>query len=147
MVVEHELNVSAEAFFCEITKSIIGDVKRQTGKNIRVSQLKPKMNYKKKIPGRSSSNAEVVVKILECELNRVYSSSFTSKIDETIVKYEIEQIDDNKIKVTYTETYHILQKHHGHFGEGRYFEKKSVKRAKKLLKQIEETILQSNLGE
>lgn len=140
MVVEKELSVSAEAFFKEITKSILGDIRRQTGKKVHASQLKPGTNYKKKIPGRSSSNAEVRVKILACEPNNLYSSSFTSSIDETITTYEIFSLDEDHIRVRYSEEYRLLQKTSRLFNESRYMEKKSEKRALKLLQKIEDTI-------
>ena len=141
MVVEKVLNVSAEDFFNEIMKSIIGDIKRQTGKNVHASQIKPKMNYKKKIQGRSSANSEVVVKVLECVPNQVYCSSFTSKIDETVVRYEIIQQGLEKILVRYTENYTLTKKRHGFFDESNYLEKRSEKKALKLLDKIERTIL------
>ena len=141
MVVEKELKVSAEAFFNEITKSIVGDIRRQTGKKVHASQLKPGTNYKKKIPGRPSSNAEVRVKILACEPNILYSSSFTSSIDETITTYEISSLDTDRILVRYTEEYRLLRKISRLFDESRYMEKRSQKRGLKLLKKIEDTIL------
>ena len=140
MVVEKELKVSAEAFFNEITKSILGDIRRQTGKKVHASQLKAGTNKKKK-PGRPSSNAEVKVKILACEPNTLYSSSFTSSIDETITTYEIFSLDTDRILVRYTEEYRLLRKTSRLFDESRYMEKRSQKRGLKLLKKIEDTIL------
>lgn len=138
------LNVSSKTFFDEIVRSILEDIQRQTNRKMHASQLKSGLTYKKKISGRSSKNAEVIIKILECVPSKIYSASFTSEIDITTVTYEIEEKEENKICVTYTETFKLLSgkklrsqsKLHK-----MYLHKKSEKKSRKLLKHIEEYIL------
>lgn len=69
------LNVSSKTFFDEIVRSILGDIQRQTNRKMHASQLKSGLTYKKKISGRSSKNAEVIIKILECVPSKIYSAS------------------------------------------------------------------------
>lgn len=138
------LNVSSKAFFDEIIRSILGDIQRHTNRKMHASQLKARLTYKKKIPGRSSKNEEVVIKILECVPLKIYSASFTSEMDITTIAYEIEEKEENKICVTYTEAFKLLSgkklrsqsKLHK-----MYLCKKSEKKSRKLLKDIEEYIL------
>lgn len=139
------LKVSATDFFNEITRSILSDIQRQTNKTMHASQIKSGLKYKKKINGRSSANAEVAIKVLQCIPNKIYESSFTSAIDVTTTKYEIEELVNNEIKVIYSETYHLLNnkelKSKKIFGDA-YINKKSEKRGKQLLHHIEDYILQ-----
>lgn len=78
---------------------------------------------------------------MACEPNALYSSSFTSSIDETITTYEISSLDTDRILVRYTEEYRLLRKISRLFDESRYMERRSQKRGLKLLKKIEDTIL------
>lgn len=145
MQVNEVLKVSSTDFFNEIVRSILSDIQRQTSKTMHASQIKPGLKYKKKIEGRSSTNAEVTIKVLQCIPNKVYESSFTSSIDVTTTKYEIEELSDDEIKVSYSETYQLLDnkklKSKKIIGDA-YINKKSEKRGKKLLKHIEDYILQ-----
>ena len=70
-------------------------------------------SYTKRLPKRSTKNAEVIVKILDCIPNRRYCASFTSQMDITIVSYDIEVMDAGTIAVTYEENYPVSYTHLG----------------------------------
>lgn len=145
MKVTANLSVSAQDFFKVITQSILSDIQQKTNKKMHASQLKPGVNYKKRIPRRFSTNDEVIVKVLCCIENKVYESSYTSAIDITTVRYEITSLEENKICVTYSETYTLKDKQSSvsqNFFMGRMSDRANNRRGMKLLKQIENYILE-----
>lgn len=144
MLVKEMLSVSAVDFFNEIVRSILTDIQKQTNKTMHASQIKPGLTYKKHIRGRFSTNAEVTIKVLQCIPNKVYESSYTSAIDLTTTKYEIEGLENGRIQVMYSESYTLLHKKQERgkkiFAE-EFLDKTSEKRGRKLLKHIEGYIL------
>ena len=103
MGVRQHLQVSAEAFFAEIMTSICADIQKATKKKVRMAILEKGYSYTKRLPKRSTKNAKVIVKVLDCIPNRHYCASFTSQMDITIVSYDIEVMDAGTIAVTYEE--------------------------------------------
>lgn len=100
-------------------------------------------SYTKRLPKRSTKNAEVIVKILDCIPNRRYCASFTSQMDITIVSYDIEVMDAGTIAVTYEENYQLkdaYQLKHRFFRDT-LLAKDAQKRGIKLLKHIEHCII------
>ena len=83
MKVRQHLQVSAEAFFAEIMTSICADIQKETKKKVRMAILEKGYSYTKRLPKRSTKNAEVIVKILDCIPNRRYCASFTSPVSYT----------------------------------------------------------------
>lgn len=143
MKIIEQLQVSDEAFFTEITRSIIADIQKMTNKHVHASQLKTGLTYRKTLPNRSHMNNEVTVRILNCIPNQLYQSSFCSSIDRTIVTYRIQKIDEQKIDVTYEEEYKLIKGSHKRrlqFIQKSYQKKKSEKAGRQLLKHIESYI-------
>lgn len=148
-----KLNVTADEFFKEITDSIIGDIKKTTNKSIHASQIKPGLNYKKVLPNqkvlpnRFKGNSEVTVRVLSCIPLKEYSSVFESDVDRTYVTYRIENILEDGIEASYEESYETkkgngtISSQNGLFGQ-KYLDKQSFKKGKKLLKKIEDYIIQ-----
>ena len=128
-----KLNVTADEFFKEITDSIIGDIKKTTNKSIHASQIKPGLNYKKVLPNRFKGNSEVTVKVLSCIPLKEYSSVFESDVDRIEASYE-ESYETKKGNGT-------IRSQNGLFGQ-KYLDKQSFKKGKKLLKKIEDYIIQ-----
>ena len=142
-----KLNVTADEFFKEITDSIIGDIKKTTNKSIHASQIKPGLNYKKVLPNRFKGNSEVTVRVLSCIPLKEYPSVFESDVDRTYVTYRIENILEDGIEASYEESYETkkgngtIRSQNGLFGQ-KYLDKQSFKKGKKLLKKIEDYIIQ-----
>ena len=140
-----KLGVTAEEFFKVITDSVISDVRKVTNRAIHRSQIKAGFKYKKVLPNRFKTNAEVLVKVLNCVLPIEYDVLFESAIDYTYVSYRVEKEYPDGIDASYEEKYELkndqktLHRQFSFFGKN-YLLKRNMKKGKKILRQIENYI-------
>lgn len=138
MRVHVELNVSDKEFYDVMMKSLQEDVKNASKKKLEV---KEGLKYKKKSSQRTGIGSEITVHIKKLIPNRLYVATFNTAIDHTQITYEIEALNDSKIKVTYEEEYENISTKPVPAWKQKMAEKQSAKKAKKMLMGVEQFIL------
>ena len=100
------------------------------------------MKFKKELSSKFSQKVESSVELINIEENKEYSLVYKTSLGENIVKYLLNDIDDENLEVEYIEEYYtdsFWNKYNNMIVEFlmSYFLKKKKKR---VLKQIEEYI-------
>ena len=100
------------------------------------------MKFKKELNSKFSQKVESSVELINTEENKEYSLVYKTSLGENIVKYLLNDIDDENLEVEYIEEYYtdsFWNKYNNMMVEFlmSYFLKKKKKR---VLKQIEEYI-------
>jgi hypothetical protein len=106
MDITKKLNVSAEAFFNTLVDSIAYDVKHSIGRAVGYESMKDGFSYKKQMANRFGQQGDVTISVTELVKPTIYAASFEAKTGTNFVKYEIEEIGENKISVHYVESFH-----------------------------------------
>lgn len=99
------MNVTARDFFDMLVDSVLYDIKKSTGKKINRSQFHKGTNYRKKIKTNAKGKKGVLVKVTVTafEAPYLYEATFSGDTDSTRIRYEIEELEDDQIRVTYSE--------------------------------------------
>ena len=100
------------------------------------------MKFKKELSSKFSQKVESSVELINIEENKEYSLVYKTSLGENVVKYLLNNIDDENLEVEYIEEYYtdsFWNKYNNMIVEFlmSYFLKKKKKR---VLKQIEEYI-------
>ncbi len=98
-----KLNVSASDFYNTILLSLTKDIKQATGKNIAITDLDYGYKCQKRIR-RKGKLVESNIDIKRPVLNKEIMTIITVKKEVYELKYTIEELDDNLIRVTHTQT-------------------------------------------
>ncbi|MFI3116215.1 MAG: DUF3284 domain-containing protein [Clostridia bacterium] len=96
-----ELNVNIDDFYDFIEKSVKEDIKNAT--NEEVLELTEGFSYEKKLQNSLKQSGSVLALIEKYERKVCYKSKITSNQGYNYVSFETEEIDDENIKLTYTE--------------------------------------------
>lgn len=91
------MNVRADQLYDAILDSISYEAKISKKKVVKG------FSYTKEMKTKMSAKGNILVTIEDLEENRIYAARFSSAQGENYLKYEINEIDENKIEVTYTE--------------------------------------------
>lgn len=131
MVVTKNLNISAECFFQVLEDSFLHESENQT--------LKLNASYKKELTNTVSKSVNVTVTITEYDPPHIYKSEIVTNSDVNTILYEVNQVSDNEICVTYTEDFKSKDKSRTlNYKFIMFFMKKrSIKRMNLQLLQIE----------
>ena len=137
------LSVDANDFFDAITQSVVYDACQATGKKIRKSHLKKGFSYTKKVKNSLGKKENAHVCILEYDEPVIYKVKFEVSTGNNIMTYKIETQEDERIRVTYSEEFVSDIEMEGRSSKimNAINEKRAVRRARKLLKNIERYIL------
>ena len=103
--VEEKLYVNADVFFDKIAESIAYDITASTGKNVRPKQIHKGFSYTKDMKNKMKRAGRVKVTITDFEAPRIYKAKFESSQGINTISYEIEQLDEDHIGVTYMEDF------------------------------------------
>ncbi len=104
-------------------------------------ELKEGLKYKKTSAQRKGIGSEITVHIKKLVPNELYVATFNTAIDHTTISYKIEALNESKIKVTYEEVYENVSSQNVPAWRQKMAEKQSIKKAKKMFKEIEKFIL------
>ena len=134
MKLKMKLNVSSSEFY----NFLLENLKRE----LNVKKIEKGMKFKKELSSKFSQKVESSVELINLEENKEYSLVYKTTLGENIVKYLLNDIDDENLEVEYIEEYYtdsFWNKYHNMIVEFlmSYFLKKKKKR---VLKQIEEYI-------
>ena len=134
MKLKMKLNVSSSEFY----NFLLENLKRE----LNVKKIEKGMKFKKELSSKFSQKVESSVELINIEENKEYSLVYKTSLGENIVKYLLNDIDDENIEVEYIEEYYtdsFWNKYNNMIVEFlmSYFLKKKKKR---VLKQIEEYI-------
>ncbi|WP_414838682.1 DUF3284 domain-containing protein [Carnobacterium sp. TMP28] len=108
MEIIKKLNIPAEFFYDNVMKSVLFDIREQTGKQLSHDQLK-NFSYIKTF----SKNSSAKIEIEKVEKNKTYHYRTSTTANDYVVQYDITVLDDKKCEVRYKETmesYGFLQK-------------------------------------
>lgn len=134
MKLKMKLNVSSSEFY----NFLLENLKRE----LNVKKIEKGMKFKKELNSKFSQKVESSVELINLEENKEYSLVYKTSLGENIVKYLLNDIDDENLEVEYIEEYYtdsFWNKYNNMIVEFlmSYFLKKKKKR---VLKQIEEYI-------
>ena len=134
MKLKIKLNVSSSEFY----NFLLENLKRE----LNVKKIEKGMKFKKELSSKFSQKVESCVELINIEENKEYSLVYKTSLGENIVKYLLNDIDDENLEVEYIEEYYtdsFWNKYNNMIVEFlmSYFLKKKKKR---VLKQIEEYI-------
>lgn len=134
MKLKMKLNVSSSEFY----NFLLENLKRE----LNIKKIEKGMKFKKELSSKFSQKIESSVELINLEENKEYSLLYKTPLGENIVKYLLNDIDDENLEVEYIEEYYtdsFWNKYNNMIVEFlmSYFLKKKKKR---VLKQIEEYI-------
>ena len=134
MKLKMKLNVSSSEFY----NFLLENLKRE----LNVKKIEKGMKFKKELSSKFSQKIESSVELINLEENKEYSLVYKTSLGENIVKYLLNDIDNENLEVEYIEEYYtdsFWNKYNNMIVEFlmSYFLKKKKKR---VLKQIEEYI-------
>ena len=134
MKLKMKLNISSSEFY----NFLLENLKRE----LNVKKIEKGMKFKKELSSKFSQKVESSVELINIEENKEYSLVYKTSLGENIVKYLLNDIDDENLEVEYIEEYYtdsFWNKYNNMIVEFlmSYFLKKKKKR---VLKQIEEYI-------
>lgn len=134
MKLKMKLNVSSSEFY----NFLLENLKRE----LNIKKIEKGMKFKKELSSKFSQKVESSVELINLEENKEYSLVYKTSLGENIVKYLLNDIDDENLEVEYIEEYYtdsFWNKYNNMIVEFlmSYFLKKKKKR---VLKQIEEYI-------
>lgn len=134
MKLKIKLNISSSEFY----NFLLENLKRE----LNVKKIEKGMKFKKELSSKFSQKVESSVELINIEENKEYSLVYKTSLGENIVKYLLNDIDDENLEVEYIEEYYtdsFWNKYNNMIVEFlmSYFLKKKKKR---VLKQIEEYI-------
>lgn len=134
MKLKMKLNVSSSEFY----NFLLDNLKRE----LNIKKIEKGMKFKKELSSKFSQKVESSVELINLEENKEYSLLYKTPLGENIVKYLLNDIDDENLEVEYIEEYYtdsFWNKYNNMIVEFlmSYFLKKKKKR---VLKQIEEYI-------
>lgn len=134
MKLKMKLNVSSSEFY----NFLLDNLKRE----LNIKKIEKGMKFKKDLKSKFSQKVESSVELINIEENKEYSLLYKTSLGENIVKYLLNDIDDENLEVEYIEEYYtdsFWNKYNNMIVEFlmSYFLKKKKKR---VLKQIEEYI-------
>lgn len=99
MIIEKELKISAKNFYDKIIDSVVFDIRKTTGKDVTRNQLK-NFEYIKEFS--KINRARILIE--EVVPNRVYQFRTSTTRNDFTVRYEIEELAENRCKIHYEET-------------------------------------------
>lgn len=137
--VQEKLYVSAEDFFNCVAESVAYDISDITGKKTRVKQIHKGFTYNKTMKNKVKQKGDVKVTITEWNPPYEYSAIFASSGGENTLSYQIEDLSDGYIGVTYRENFIGASKNKDMNFKivNVFYKKKAKRRAVKLLRAIE----------
>ncbi|MGO1368484.1 MAG: DUF3284 domain-containing protein [Senegalia sp. (in: firmicutes)] len=143
MKVSLDLQVSKEEFFDFLYNSVIKDVKESTGKDLSKEDIVEGFKYEKILKTRVGELGEIKISLVEFNLYKKYKARYESKQGENIIEYDVNSLSDEKIKVIYREKYIAPDMIKAlNFKIANFFnKKKTMQKAKNLLKNIESYII------
>lgn len=99
MEIVKKMKIPAEFFYDNVMKSVLFDIRYQTGKQLTQDQLK-NFSYIKTF----SKNSSAKFKIEKIEKNKTYHYRTSTTANDYTVQYDIKAIDDKNCEVHYKET-------------------------------------------
>lgn len=137
--VQEKLYVDAQDFFSSVAESVAYDISDVTGKKTRVKQIHKNLTYTKVMKNKLRRKGDVKVTITKWDPPYTYEASFTSLQGVNTISYQVEELSDGYIGVTYQEDFHgtSSSKDLNFKLVNLFYKRKATKRAKTLLRAIE----------
>lgn len=98
MEIVKRLNVPVEYLYDTVVKSVLADIKTQTGKKIPVHKLKGYKYIK-----TFSKNARATIQIEDLVENRLYQYRTSTNKNDFLVIYQFKPLSGNRCELHYTE--------------------------------------------
>ncbi len=103
MEIIRELKVSAGALFDVLLNSVANEVSQATGELTAPDEITEGLQYTKSMQNKLGMAGTTVVTIEELDVPRVYASRIDTDKDSYRVRYAVEPVTDEAIRVTYSE--------------------------------------------
>lgn len=103
MEITRELNVRAEDLFDVLLRSVANEVSQATGELTGPEDITQGLQFTKSMQNKLGMSGATVVTIEELDAPRVYASRIDTENDSYKVRYAVEPLADDKIRVTYSE--------------------------------------------
>ena len=138
MTVTREINTTAKKFFDLLIISVKHDIKQATGNDVETENLKAGYTYEKNLTNKIGGESKVKATLINVEQPLFYEAEFLSRRGKNTVQYKIEEINQNRIQVTYSESYDPADKISGTNYKivSFFYKRSSKKRMNMLLKQM-----------
>nr|WP_300002023.1 DUF3284 domain-containing protein [Tissierella sp.] len=148
MQTDLKLDVSKEEFFDFLSASIIGDIKQSTGEELLKEDIAENYTYEKNIKNKMGRAGDVKVTIVDFKPFEKYRAKFTSFQGDNIIAYEIEELKDDQIHVTYSEDYIAADKMKALNFKlvNSLYKKRALSKSETILKNIESYIVNNRRG-
>lgn len=142
MKVNVRLDVEADELFHLIMNSLAHDIEMSTGHKVNQDEICEGYEYIKKLTNKIGKQNDALVKISKLDYPYHYEAIFYTSRGENTISYHISK-QDLGIYVEYQETYlaNKKSKELNHKLMNIFYTKSNRKRAKQLLKNMEEYIL------
>ena len=105
MKVTETLSCSKQAFFDVLYDSIAWDVRESTGSDVSFEELQNGFSYVKTMKSALGSEQKTKISIVEFAQNNRYVARYVTDRGTDEVSYEIEDLGDGAIRVTYRERF------------------------------------------
>lgn len=141
-----EMDIKATDFFNAIVTSLIYDISTATGETIDKDKLCNGYSYMKNMEGKATTKGNIRVTIEELKEPSSYQARFTSAKGDNYLRYEIEKINEEKIKVKYSESFDGNSKANGWNYKlvTKFYKKKFDRRSNAMLDSIEQWVISNS---
>ena len=140
ITVTHKMNTTADRFYDLLIGSVKHDIELKTGEPIELKDIKSGYEYKKTLTNKLGKERKATTTLLKIEPPRCYEAQFeTVRGGVNTISYNIEDLDDGLIEVTYNESFDTTSSALAlNFKIMSFFYKRSTrKRMSHLLKQMD----------
>lgn len=143
MEINQELAVSAKEFFDFLRQSIVLDLKKTSGKEIKKDDIYEGMTYHKELATKIGRTGEAKVTISRFRDLDEYIAEFDSNQGKNITAYKIEDLGADKIHVNYREDFIAADRLKGLNFKlmNLFYKKRACKQASDRLTQIENYLI------
>jgi len=110
MEVEVKIKGTADELFSLLMNSIKHDIESATGEDINLEELVSGYRYEKNLTNKLGKEGSATGTLTTINPPTLYEAAFQSKRGINRLSYKLEQLDDDTLHVTYSETYEPVDK-------------------------------------
>lgn len=101
MKVSKKYKTNINEVFSTLVKEFQRDYLKNTGQDIRLSQIEAGLSYEKEI----SKNHTMIVTVDQIEVPSLFKTLIQTNRGTVIIEYQLEELEDSNVQITYSEEY------------------------------------------
>lgn len=105
MEVSREMKGSRDKCFSILVESLLADIKDSTNEEVKIEDVKVGYTYYRQMKSRMGNEGKVKVEISKLDVPSNYEAVFTSSQGVNTLSYLLEDIDQDKFRLTYNEDF------------------------------------------